>query len=217
MSETVPPVTIGMPVYNAERFVEQAIRSLLAQTHGDFALVISDNASTDGTGATCHALAAADSRISCIRQEANHGSSWNFNFLARTARSPLFMWAASDDLWEPQFLETCIRQLKNEEGLVLSFTAFRAISRLGEPLGDPIVPHEGVSSRRAADRVEAILREKSHQYQAIYGVIRRQNLLKTRMMRPVWAPEVGLLLELLFQGPLAISPEILHSKRVYEN
>jgi len=56
-------VSIGMPVYNGEKYIREALDSLLAQTFADFELVISDNASTDGTEAICRNYAEQDARI----------------------------------------------------------------------------------------------------------------------------------------------------------
>ena len=57
------PLTIGLPVYNGERFLEQALGSILGQTFADFSLVVSDNASTDGTMEILEAHADRDDRI----------------------------------------------------------------------------------------------------------------------------------------------------------
>jgi len=68
-----PRVSIGLPVYNGERFLAGAIESILAQTFGDFELVISDNASTDGTSEICREYQARDSRVHYLRNETNIG------------------------------------------------------------------------------------------------------------------------------------------------
>ena len=49
MSDKAPKVSIGLAVYNGEKYLDEAIRSILAQTFKDFELIISDNASTDRT------------------------------------------------------------------------------------------------------------------------------------------------------------------------
>jgi glycosyltransferase involved in cell wall biosynthesis len=58
-----PPISIGMPVYNGERYLPEALDSTLAQTFGDFELIICDNASTDRTEEICRDYAARDRRI----------------------------------------------------------------------------------------------------------------------------------------------------------
>ena len=93
-----PAVTIGMPVYNGQRFIRQAIASVLAQTFADFELLISDNASTDGTGQVCAEFAARDSRIRFVRQNQNIGAFLNFRYVTDHAAAPLLVWLAHDDV-----------------------------------------------------------------------------------------------------------------------
>ena len=73
-----PLVSIGLPVYNGERFLTQALEALLSQTFTDFEIVISDNNSVDGTQAICERYAARHERISYIRQAANLGAAHNY-------------------------------------------------------------------------------------------------------------------------------------------
>ena len=100
----IPKVSIGMPVYNGEKFIRKALDSLLAQTFTDFELIISDNASTDGTEAICRECAARDARIFYFRQKKNIGAAGNFQFVLDHTRAGLFMWAAYDDKWAENYL-----------------------------------------------------------------------------------------------------------------
>ena len=98
-------VSIGMPVFNGEHYVEKAVRSLQAQTFRDFQLLISDDGSTDQTVAICQRLAEADKRLRVVRQGRHLGMMANFRYVLDEARAPLFMWAAQDDLWHPTYIE----------------------------------------------------------------------------------------------------------------
>ena len=93
----VPQVSIGMPVYNGEKFIHEALDSLLAQTFTDFELILSDNASTDKTGEICQEYAAKDARIRYVRQVENFGAAENFKFVLDESVGEYFMWAAHDD------------------------------------------------------------------------------------------------------------------------
>lgn len=112
-------VSIGLPVYNGERFIEHAIRSILAQTHPDFELIISDNASTDGTGEICQRLAAGDERIKYVRQPRNMGAANNFRYVWEVASHDRFIWAAADDWWDPDRLEHLVNALTEEDSVVM--------------------------------------------------------------------------------------------------
>lgn len=102
--ERNPAVSIGMPVYNGAQYIREALDSLLAQTFSDFELIISDNASSDSTQVICEEYARRDSRIRYVRQSENKGAAANFRFVLDCAKADLFMWAAYDDLWAPNYL-----------------------------------------------------------------------------------------------------------------
>src|ERR1051326_2036095 len=112
MSNQKPRVSIGLPVYNGQQFLEEAINSLLAQTYSDFELIISDNASTDATEQICRAHAAADPRIRYYRNDKNRGPVWNLNRVFELARGELFKWAAHDDVCAPTLVERCVEVLE---------------------------------------------------------------------------------------------------------
>lgn len=106
--ETIPIVSIGLPVYNGEKYLREALDSLLAQTFTDFELIISDNASTDGTQAICENRALTDARIRYFRQPANKGAPWNFRFVLDQSKGKYFMWAAADDWRFPNFINDAV-------------------------------------------------------------------------------------------------------------
>lgn len=129
-----PSVSIGMPVYNGERFIDEAIRSILAQTFGDFELLISDNASSDATAAICARYARQDPRIRYVRQASNLGAMGNFQYLLDHARGRYFMWAACDDFWDPEWVERLHRPLA--EGTArAALGQVLHVDALSQPLG----------------------------------------------------------------------------------
>ena len=112
MSPTpVPPrLTLGLPVYNGERFLAESLDALLAQTFTDFELIISDNGSTDGTGEIAQRYAAQDSRIRYVHHPKNLGATFNHNFVIEQARGELFKWVSDDDLYAPTLLQAMHRR-----------------------------------------------------------------------------------------------------------
>jgi glycosyltransferase involved in cell wall biosynthesis len=129
-----PSITIGMPIYNGERFLAKTLDSFLRQTFTDFELVISDNASTDNTGAICREYGRRDKRIRYFRNEKNMGAGWNFRRVYSMATGKYYKQAAHDDFLEPTFLEECIAALEADPGLVLAHTRTRTVSFAGEPV-----------------------------------------------------------------------------------
>ena len=116
----VPAVSIGMPVYNGEKSIREALDSLLAQTFTDFELIISDNASTDATESICREYAARDSRINYVRQKENIGGCANFQFVLDKAHGRYFMWAAADDVRSTDFIKKNYYFLEKNSDFVAS-------------------------------------------------------------------------------------------------
>lgn len=106
-------VSIGMPVYNGEKYIRDALDSLLGQSYKDFELIISDNASTDSTEKICRQYAWKDARVKYFRQPKNLGAAANFRFVLDQANGAYFMWAACDDKWSPDWLERMREALGN--------------------------------------------------------------------------------------------------------
>ena len=105
MMQEIGFVTIGMPVYNGEKFISAAIQSLLQQTYRNFELIISDNASSDMTESICREYAFKDKRIRYVRQPQNFGPGHNYKFVFDEACGEYFMWAACDDVFSKNFVE----------------------------------------------------------------------------------------------------------------
>jgi glycosyltransferase involved in cell wall biosynthesis len=116
-----PLATIGVPVYNGERYLAQCLDSLLAQTYRDFTLLISDNASTDGTAEICRRYVAADSRVHYHRNEVNIGLYANFRFILDAVRTRYVKMASADDYWAPAMLGDALAQMERDASLVLCY------------------------------------------------------------------------------------------------
>lgn len=127
----VPTVSIGLPVYNREKFIAQTLDALLTQPFTDVEIIVSDNASTDATASICENYAARDSRIRYIRQPHNIGMLGNFNAVKQAARGKYFAWNASDDLCEPEFISTLVTELERDPELVLVMSDLKYVSESG--------------------------------------------------------------------------------------
>lgn len=170
-----PRLTIGLPVYNGEVYLEVAIESILAQSFTDFEVVISDNGSTDRTEEICRRYAAQDPRISYHRQLENRGVSWNYNRTFEFARGEYFQWVAYDDALAPDYLQKCIAALDQNPGAVLCQSLINVIDENGATLG---IYDSGVFGARSS----AIFRNvvlKAHWCTELLGVIRSDALRKT--------------------------------------
>lgn len=208
-----PRVSIGMPVYNGEEFIREAIDSLLAQDFTDFELVISDNASQDATEEMCLKYQARDSRIRYIRHTENRGAPWNFAFVAREARGEYFMWAAHDDLWDPTYIRKCLATLEAHPQAVLCCTEDAVIERDGTPCA-AWKNYKNIETlgMTPVQRIHELICRMG--WFALYGLIRREAVLKISLGLEVLGADVILLLELLLLGDCAKVPEHLFKTRI---
>jgi glycosyltransferase involved in cell wall biosynthesis len=198
---STPKISIGLPVYNGEVYLEQAIQSILVQTYPDFELIISDNASNDATESICRRLAEQDRRIRYHRNEQNIGGAQNHNRVFELAIGEFFKWAAHDDLYPPEMLRRCLEVLETAPSSVsLVYTQFEWIDEHGSSLGIDLDP---VQSRdpRSYLRLARLLSKIGH-HSAIYGLIRSEILRKTRLTGFFPHADRVLLAELAMLGQL---------------
>ena len=194
-----PRVTIGMPVFNGERFIEEALESLLEQTFGDFEIVISDNASTDATEAICRSFVARDERVHYHRNRENIGAAPNFNRVLTYARGPYFKWMAHDDVCCPDFLLRCVEVLDRDPAVVLSYPSALDIDEDGRVMG-PCDQDADFGADRAHERFRNVMRT-SHAYTAIFGLV-RVDALRHIPLRSYPAADTVRLAELALHGRL---------------
>ncbi len=124
-------VSIGMPVYNGERFIKKALDSLLSQDYENFELIISDNASTDSTLQICREYVARDSRIRFHKHSRNVGALANFKTVLGLAQGKYFMWAAVDDYWLPEFIGVLVKELESHPDAGVAMCAIDRVSENG--------------------------------------------------------------------------------------
>lgn len=192
-----PKVSIGMPVYNGENFLEQALNSILGQTFQDFELIISDNASTDKTNEICLAYA-SDPRIRYNRSEENRGAAWNFNEVVALARCEFFMWASHDDLWAPEYVERCVEVLCQNSEIIVCYAATQEIDENGDIARRfAISPHLG--SPKPHERFGASWRYPPQI--PVFGVMRTNALMKTRLLGNFSSSDRVLVGHLALLGP----------------
>ena len=142
-----PRVSIGLPVYNGQRFVEEALHSLLKQTYRDFEIIISDNGSNDRTEAICRECASTDDRVRYYRNDENRGAAWNFKHVVDLSKGEYFKWAGHDDICAPEYVERCVDVLDRMPQVVLCYTKSILIDECGTPLRQC---RDGVNLRSAS-------------------------------------------------------------------
>ena len=207
----VPRVSIGLPVYNAEDFLEEAVDSLLAQTFTDFELIISDNASTDRTEEICHRYAARDQRLRYYRNAENMGGAWNFNRVVELARGEYFRWAAHDDVAAPALIQRCVEVLDQKPDVIMAYPEAVDIDENGEFYAkheDDL--HE--DDPRPYHRFRYMI-SLDHACVIMFGVVRTEVLRRTPMIQGFLGADRVFLSELCLLGTFYEVPEELFFRR----
>jgi glycosyltransferase involved in cell wall biosynthesis len=207
-----PQVSLGLPVYNGEPFLVQALESIQAQTYGDYELIISDNASTDATPEIIRAYAARDPRIRCFRQDANIGSGNNWSFVARQARGKWLKWVSCNDDYEPRLLEYCLEPLMQDPQVVLCYGRTQFMDMEGRKL-DVYTGDFDALSADPLDRYR-IVRERLHLGTPVQaGVIRLDALRRCGYLGNYRDSDRVLIAGLALAGKFVLLPQVLFFRR----
>ena len=212
-----PPRTVfGAPLHNHVDFVGPALDSLLAQTRRDFALVLVDDRSDDGTDAVARAYCERDPRVFYQRNPTRLGLVGNWRRCFELARelypeAEYFAWASDHDLWHPHWLETLCRELDANPEVVLTYPVAQRITADGQ-----VVRQRGgfetLGMSCAATRVRQGC-SRMHAGDMVYGLVRVRSLARAGTFRRVLEPDRLLMAELAVQGQFRHVPQALWQRR----
>ena len=206
----VPRLSIGLPVYNGEQYLSEALDALLGQSYADFELIISDNASTDGTADICRRYLAQDPRIRYVRQPRNIGAAPNHNFVFRQSHGELFKWASHDDLYGRDLLLRCVEALDEHPHVVLAH-AWQAIIDDAGRVTQAFDYQLATNSLRAPERFGSLLFAAGGD--DFYGVIRSDVLRRTAPHDSYHHADRTIVAEIALHGPFHQVPELLYFRR----
>ena len=210
-----PRVSIGLPVYNGENYLREALDSILAQTYSDFELIISDNASTDSTPQICQAYANKDQRIRYYRTEKNLGAAWNFNNVFHLSQGDYFKWAAHDDKIAHDYISKCVEVLDKDDSIILCNSKAEFIDKHGKIIADYIISPKKANSQKPQDRFGFLI-FYDHWCFDVFGLIRSKDLRKTSLIKAYPGSDRVLLAELGIIGRFYEIPEYLFFNREHE-
>ena len=209
---------IGMPVYNGERFISEAIDSLINQTYQDWSLLISDNASDDKTEDICKKYCEIDSRITYKRQSENIGVCNNYAYLLDQAKSEYFMWASSDDIWYQDFISCCIDLLETNKDAGMAFTNMVNIDSYNQIIRE--YPNfTRFSNTNDSKRIYNYIKnpEVLGKANLIYGIYRLAVCKKAWSISPLtrdWGIDMCFVLTSISIANIYIEDKILFKKRI---
>jgi glycosyltransferase involved in cell wall biosynthesis len=170
-----PRVTVGIPVRNGENYLAQTLECFLGQTYGDLCVIVSDNASTDGTADIARAFAARDPRVRFLQQSRDLGAAENYNAVYQAAESEYFTWASHDDLRTPDWIEQAVAALDADPTAVLAISEAIRVDGEGRP-GRPFTIRPELFSPEISVRFRAAMRQSP--IVMIFGLTRADALLR---------------------------------------
>ncbi len=216
-------VTIGVPTYNRPEYLRQALDSLLAQSHTEFRLVISDNGSDDPrVDEVIDTYVARDSRVSVVRRPENVGLERNFRELMEGCATPYFMWAGDDDLWEPTFIGDMLKLLREQPAAQMAFCTIDNIN----VKGNVIRRYEGFSrftsrTSRADDArrfvMESEILGKANLIHGLFRTAALQSVCQDNWSKAgcaEWGGDNVLLFAFVSRQPIVTCDDVLVHKRI---
>lgn len=209
-----PVLSVGLPVYNGEKWLEEAIESILVQRFREFELIIADNASTDRTRTICSDAAARDSRVRYHRSNHNIGLYKNFDLVFKLASGKYFKWAACSDFCLEGFFEKCVVLLDARPDVVLVYP--KAFLVFTDPEGKEYAQEYddnlNIEDERPSKRFcEYLNRERFNN--VMHGVIRASALRRTSLNRPMPGSDISMISELSLLGKFVEIPDRLFVRR----
>jgi glycosyltransferase involved in cell wall biosynthesis len=175
-----PLVTVGIPVFNGEKSILAALKSISDQTYRNIEIIVSDNCSTDRTASIVNSYAKENPNVKLIKQEKNLGLTNNFNYLVSQALGKYFMWAAHDDMRDPTYIAKCVSKL--EESDRYGLCAPRAKVKSNDSENDTwqsCLPKD-LESTNEVKRFKSAVRE--FPAVAMYGVYRTSQIRETSLL-----------------------------------
>jgi glycosyltransferase involved in cell wall biosynthesis len=232
--DSVPRVSIGMPVYNRPQELRRALTAIVEQTYPHLEIIVSDNASPgDDVEKVVHEFMSRDGRIQYYRQAENYGAEHNFQFVLDKATGDYFMWASDDDWREPGFVEELSALLTAHPESPMAFCNFIAVLETGEPVRHYYpdfyskmkqFTKSSTSLRRLMFFLQSGIGGKANLF---YGLFRRQ-LLEDFSFETFIRQSGHFAMDMLFvfwilgKGPLALSDKCLYrctvgNKKFYQD
>jgi len=226
LKQNFPKISIGIPVYNGEHFLDEKIKSILDQTFSDYEIIISDNASTDKTSIICNKFAKNEPKIRYIRQEKNIGIWENFNFVLKEAKGDYFLWSSVDDIMLPTYLEKTLDIISSNKNISCCFTKIKLygesdnlkndlkvslIERIKKKFTQLIFNDElGAYSAKGSyeKRIDVYFKNLSHN-QIFYGMYRTEQIKRSFVKKSFLWYDAATILNILKYGELYVVDEVL--------
>ncbi|MDZ7751191.1 MAG: glycosyltransferase family 2 protein [Gammaproteobacteria bacterium] len=208
-ADSASMVTVGVPVCNEERFLEQTLRCIVAQDYRPLEVIITDNASTDGTQEIAERYAAQYDFVTYYRHEQNRGAVLNYQFVLDHAKGDYIAWLSGHDLWAENYISECMRILRDKDA-VIAFTDTEWIGDGGTAPGCK----SGYSDSRDLGSVERFFTVLWGNMHPIFGLIRLSAVRELGKLPACIGWDLVVLCGLALKGPFIHSPRSRVFRRI---
>lgn len=192
-------ISVGMPVYNEEKFIRQALDSLISQTFQNIEIIICDNASTDKTPDIIQEYIEKNNNIKYYKETTNKGSLYNFVKAFELSNSKYFMWASGHDIWSANLIEKIINQLELNPGASIGYGTTVWI----DENNSEAQRQSGWIDTRGMHPVERFFSTIWGNVHPILGIMRSKDLKSTRFINTAGT-------DLIILADMALKGDFLH-------
>ena len=219
MSDILPLVSIGLPIFNRPEGLVRSLDCLINQTYGNFEIIIADNCSPNPeVEKIAREYESRDSRITYYRHSENKGWGYNTNFVIEKAKGDYFMRATDDDWWDISFVEKIMKLMLDDPNASLGFSNYIAVDEnekkgLNYPEFLPLLKEFSLSNKTKS--IKNYIKQfegfgKSNLYFSIYKIeYLRSDFVYNTLKNEVLAGDLQINLFCLLRGNLCIHPDEL--------
>ena len=215
-----PIVTIGIPVFNEERYIKETLLSAINQTYPHLKILLSDNCSTDNTFLIAKEIAKGKANIEIIKHSTNLGANENFEYVQNKCSTPYFMWLGGHDIIDENYIKNSIEILETTSNIVMTYHNAVFFSRelnLENLQGDASSYIDTMAYTKTRGRMYEVVTKLAH-CTAIHGVFRSEVLKSIEIKKDIIGPDNLVLFETAAFGHIKRINKIGYFRRtMHEN
>jgi glycosyltransferase involved in cell wall biosynthesis len=208
-----PLVSIGVPIYNDEKWLRNSLDHLLAQDYKNIEIIIADDVSSDNSSVICREYAAKDQRVKFFQNKFNLGAVRNHEHVFELSSGDYFAWGSGHYYFHHSFISKCLEILESDESVILCCSQTQYID-----VNDSVIREtkENLNTRGLPfiERFKKILYGSLTTPSIFYGFYRSNILAKSQLSRKTIAGDLIFLTEIALLGVIAQIDEVLFYRKI---
>lgn len=210
---SLPLVSIGVPVYNDEKWLRRSLDHLLQQDYHNIEIVIADDLSTDDSSKICREYAEKDPRIRFFQNKFNLGALGNHRFVFELSTGDYFAWGSGHDYFHPSFVSRCLEILEQDKSVIHCCyqTLIMGVDGSSKKTTPNIIDTRGLNP---AQRYMKVMKGVVSNADIFYGLYRANALLQSNPYRNIFGGDLVFLAEISLLGATVQLDEVLHYRQL---